>query len=138
MCSRLELDTDTQPFEWPTGRTWLYLTLLALVGTVLSELIWLRATLMTTPVISTVAVSISIPLAIVADRVLDLRQVVLSCSTPPLTTLHTLGQSRSPVSTVMFSIGSFLVLSVLAVSYLPHTLVSFSAGKLNPALNPSH
>eukprot|EP00048_Salpingoeca_helianthica_P016851 m.234525 g.234525 ORF g.234525 m.234525 type:complete len:395 (-) comp19641_c0_seq1:36-1220(-) len=67
-----------EPFEWPSGRTWLFLLTIALIGTVLSELLWLHATLITTPVISTVAVSVSIPVAIIADHVLGMRQSALT------------------------------------------------------------
>ncbi len=34
-----------QVFEWPQGNTWLYLLLNSMLGTVLSEVLWLWATL---------------------------------------------------------------------------------------------
>ncbi|KNC75617.1 hypothetical protein SARC_11861, partial [Sphaeroforma arctica JP610] len=59
--------TGLEVFTWPAASTWGYLTLNALIGTVLSDYLWLYATLLTTPVVSTLALSLTIPLALVVD-----------------------------------------------------------------------
>lgn len=50
--------------------TWLFLMINALVGTVLSDYIWLLSVLYTTPLISTIGLSLSTPVAMVSDYLL--------------------------------------------------------------------
>ncbi|KAG8287208.1 hypothetical protein J6590_043578 [Homalodisca vitripennis] len=54
-------------FEWPTKHQWMFLLLNGLVGTVLSEVLWLWGCFLTTSLIATVALSLTIPLSMVAD-----------------------------------------------------------------------
>lgn len=66
--------TGLEPFAWPDGQTWGYLLINSLLGTVISELLWLWATLLTSPLISTLALSLTIPLSLLADKVFGLRK----------------------------------------------------------------
>eukprot|EP01134_Creolimax_fragrantissima_P004402 CFRG4402T1 len=59
--------TGLETFMFPPLKTWGYLTLNALIGTVLSDYLWLYATLLTTPVVATLALSLTIPLALIVD-----------------------------------------------------------------------
>eukprot|EP00123_Amoebidium_parasiticum_P020475 comp5043_c0_seq1/m.1139 comp5043_c0_seq1/g.1139 ORF comp5043_c0_seq1/g.1139 comp5043_c0_seq1/m.1139 type:complete len:491 (-) comp5043_c0_seq1:10-1482(-) len=56
-----------EPFELPEGMTWLYLAVNAVVGTVLSDYLWLYSTLLTSPLIATLGLSLTTPLAILVD-----------------------------------------------------------------------
>lgn len=67
--------TGWEIFAWPDPTTWYYLLLNSVVGTFVSELLWLRATVYTSPLISTLALSMTIPLVILADGILRLNQV---------------------------------------------------------------
>jgi len=57
-------------FEMPGGRLILLLTLNGLLGTVLSDYLWARSVLLTTPLIATIATSLSIPLSLIADTII--------------------------------------------------------------------
>jgi solute carrier family 35 protein F5 len=54
---------------WPSQQVWLFLTLNALIGTMVSELCWALAVLLTSPLVATVGLSLSIPLALLSDTV---------------------------------------------------------------------
>ncbi|XP_054278091.1 solute carrier family 35 member F5 [Macrosteles quadrilineatus] len=54
-------------FEWPNRNQWLFLLVNGLVGTVLSEVLWLWGCFLTSSLIATVALSLTIPLSMVAD-----------------------------------------------------------------------
>lgn len=56
-----------EPFSWPTSETWGFLCLNAFVGTLVSDYIWLWSTLLTTPAVTTLGLSLTIPLAISLD-----------------------------------------------------------------------
>lgn len=58
-------------FEWPNKHQWLFLIINGLVGTVLSEVLWLWGCLLTSSLIATVALSLTIPLSMLADMVLS-------------------------------------------------------------------
>lgn len=59
--------TDVETFAVPSGRVVALLALNALVGTVLSEYLWARSVALTTPVIATLALSLTLPLSLVSD-----------------------------------------------------------------------
>ncbi|KJE94160.1 hypothetical protein CAOG_004844 [Capsaspora owczarzaki ATCC 30864] len=60
--------TGWEKFGWPPSRmTWLYLIVNAVIGTVVSDYVWLWATMLTSPAITTLGLSLTIPLAIVVD-----------------------------------------------------------------------
>ena len=59
-----------EPFAFPSGQVWLYLTVNGLVGTVLSDYLWLLSVLLTSPLVSTVGLSLSIPLAMITDVII--------------------------------------------------------------------
>jgi len=54
-------------FRWPTQTVGLMITLNALVGTVLSNMLLARAMLLASPLLATVGLSLAIPLAMTSD-----------------------------------------------------------------------
>eukprot|EP00760_Papus_ankaliazontas_P033209 PhM_4_TR6236/c0_g1_i1/m.85384/K15289/SLC35F5; solute carrier family 35, member F5 len=63
--------TGVEPFEFPDPRTILWPLLVnTLVGTNLSDVLWARGVVLTSPVVATLGLSLTIPLAIVADIIL--------------------------------------------------------------------
>eukprot|EP00052_Salpingoeca_macrocollata_P006852 m.56284 g.56284 ORF g.56284 m.56284 type:complete len:384 (-) comp15697_c0_seq2:92-1243(-) len=70
--------TGFEKFDLPTRKVWLFLLANALIGTVLSELLWLRATLLTSPLVATLALSLTIPLAILSDYIFQIQEAKLS------------------------------------------------------------
>ncbi|RKP12868.1 hypothetical protein BJ684DRAFT_22939 [Piptocephalis cylindrospora] len=62
--------TGVETFELPsTSLVWIMLLANALVGTFLSDYLWLLAMLMTSPLVVTLGLSLTIPLALVGDMV---------------------------------------------------------------------
>eukprot|EP00124_Ichthyophonus_hoferi_P000309 Ihof_evm5s11 gene=Ihof_evmTU5s11 len=59
-----------ETFQIPVAKTWFYLIVNALIGTVLSDYLWLYSTLMTSPLIATLGLSLTIPLAILVDAMI--------------------------------------------------------------------
>jgi len=59
--------TKIEPFSIPSPRTFGLLTLNGSLGTVLSDYLWARSVLLTTPVISTLATSMCVPLSFLVD-----------------------------------------------------------------------
>ena len=62
--------SGVEPFELPHGSTLGALLLNALVGTALSDVLWALSVLLTNPVIATVGLSLTIPVAMLADLLL--------------------------------------------------------------------
>ncbi|XP_067001270.1 solute carrier family 35 member F5 [Anabrus simplex] len=58
-----------ESFEWPTKHQWTFLLLNGLVGTVLSEVLWLWGCFLTSSLIATIAISLTIPMSMLADVV---------------------------------------------------------------------
>ncbi|XP_063226128.1 solute carrier family 35 member F5 isoform X2 [Bacillus rossius redtenbacheri] len=56
-------------FEWPSHHQWMFLLLNGLVGTVLSEVLWLWGCFLTSSLIATIAISLTIPMTMFADIV---------------------------------------------------------------------
>ncbi|XP_014274104.1 solute carrier family 35 member F5 [Halyomorpha halys] len=59
-------------FEWPNKNQWLFLIINGLIGTVLSEALWLWGCLLTSSLIATLALSLTIPLSIISDMILSI------------------------------------------------------------------
>ncbi|KAM5152243.1 solute carrier family 35 member F5 [Mantella aurantiaca] len=59
--------TQFEAFEFPNKLVWMYLVINGLVGTVLSEFLWLWGCFLTSSLIGTLALSLTIPLSIIAD-----------------------------------------------------------------------
>nr|CAH0108781.1 unnamed protein product [Daphnia galeata] len=59
--------TKLEIFVWPTQQQWLYIALNGLIGTVLSEFLWLWGCFLTSSLIATLAMSLTIPLSMLAD-----------------------------------------------------------------------
>ncbi|CAO3594811.1 unnamed protein product [Absidia cylindrospora] len=63
----LGLETFTLPYN---STLWLMITLNALIGTFLSDYLWLLAMLMTSPLIVTLGITLTVPLALIGDIIL--------------------------------------------------------------------
>ncbi|KAE8743555.1 hypothetical protein FOCC_FOCC010802 [Frankliniella occidentalis] len=61
--------TNLEKFEWPNQRQWAYLLLNGIIGTVISEALWLGCFL-TSSLIASVAMSLTVPMTMFADVVL--------------------------------------------------------------------
>jgi solute carrier family 35, member F5 len=59
-----------EAFSWPSAKVLVFLIVNGVIGTVLSDWLWLRAVLLTSPLVVSVGMSLTIPLAIFADMVL--------------------------------------------------------------------
>ncbi|KAM4608337.1 solute carrier family 35 member F5-like isoform 2-T4 [Polymixia lowei] len=59
--------TGFEAFELPTQLVWTYILINGLIGTVLSEFLWLWGCFLTSSLIGTLALSLTIPLSIMAD-----------------------------------------------------------------------
>lgn len=57
----------SEPFELPSKTQWQFLVVNGLVGTVFSELIWLWGCFYTSSLVATLAISLTIPLSVIAD-----------------------------------------------------------------------
>ncbi|KAK0178197.1 hypothetical protein PV328_002171 [Microctonus aethiopoides] len=60
-----------EEFEWPNSRQWTFLIINGLIGTVLSQVLWLWACFLTSSLIATMAVSLSMPMSMIADVLLE-------------------------------------------------------------------
>ncbi|XP_075466065.1 solute carrier family 35 member F5 isoform X2 [Ascaphus truei] len=63
--------TGFEAFEFPSKLVWMYIVINGLVGTVLSEFLWLWGCFLTSSLIGTLALSLTIPLSIIADMCLQ-------------------------------------------------------------------
>ncbi|KAJ8256004.1 hypothetical protein COCON_G00198680 [Conger conger] len=59
--------TGFEAFELPSKLVWMYIIINGLIGTVLSEFLWLWGCFLTSSLIGTLALSLTIPLSIIAD-----------------------------------------------------------------------
>uniref|UniRef100_A0A674AHY3 Solute carrier family 35 member F5 n=1 Tax=Salmo trutta TaxID=8032 RepID=A0A674AHY3_SALTR len=59
--------TGFEAFELPSKLVWIYILINGLIGTVLSEFLWLWGCFLTSSLIGTLALSLTIPLSIIAD-----------------------------------------------------------------------
>ncbi|XP_072118237.1 solute carrier family 35 member F5-like isoform X2 [Mobula birostris] len=59
--------TGFEAFEFPTRTVWMYILINGLIGTVLSEFLWLWGCFLTSSLIGTLALSLTIPLSMIAD-----------------------------------------------------------------------
>ncbi|XP_072903688.1 solute carrier family 35 member F5-like isoform X3 [Hemitrygon akajei] len=59
--------TGFEVFEFPTRTVWMYILINGLIGTVLSEFLWLWGCFLTSSLIGTLALSLTIPLSMIAD-----------------------------------------------------------------------
>ncbi|KNC82565.1 hypothetical protein SARC_05139 [Sphaeroforma arctica JP610] len=58
---------SSEAFVWPAARPFMYLCLNAIVGTVLSDYLWIYSTLLTSPLVATLGLSLTIPTAVMVD-----------------------------------------------------------------------
>lgn len=56
-----------ETFMWPSGEQWLFICINGLIGTVLSEFLWLWGCFLTSSLIATLSLSLTIPLTMLAD-----------------------------------------------------------------------
>ncbi|XP_078034968.1 solute carrier family 35 member F5 isoform X2 [Augochlora pura] len=59
-----------EAFEWPDTHQWTFLIINGLIGTVLSEVLWLWGCFLTSSLIATLAVSLIMPMSMIADVLL--------------------------------------------------------------------
>ncbi|XP_015440077.1 PREDICTED: solute carrier family 35 member F5 isoform X2 [Dufourea novaeangliae] len=59
-----------EEFEWPDTHQWTFLIINGLIGTVLSEVLWLWGCFLTSSLIATLAVSLVMPMSMIADVLL--------------------------------------------------------------------
>ena len=59
-----------EPFQWPSATVAGFLLLNGLVGTNLSDMLWAKSVILTSPVIATLGLSLTIPTAVIADLAL--------------------------------------------------------------------
>ncbi|CAE1240410.1 SLC35F5 [Acanthosepion pharaonis] len=57
-------------FEWPTDHQWMFIAINGMIGTVLSEMLWLWGCFLTSSLIGTLALSLTIPLSMLADVII--------------------------------------------------------------------
>ncbi|XP_071941987.1 solute carrier family 35 member F5-like [Antedon mediterranea] len=58
-------------FELPSRKVWCYILVNGLIGTVLSEFLWLWGCFLTSSLIATLSLSLTIPLSVIADIILN-------------------------------------------------------------------
>ncbi|KPI88684.1 hypothetical protein ABL78_2222 [Leptomonas seymouri] len=61
--------SGVEPFSWPTRHQFWPLLLNALIGTNLSDVLWARSVVLTSPVVATLGLSLTTPLAMVVDAI---------------------------------------------------------------------
>lgn len=66
--------TGIEPFEWPSWNVLWPLVLNGLVGTNLSDVLWAKAVILTSPFVATLGLSLTTPFAMVADLVIHQTQ----------------------------------------------------------------
>ncbi|KAJ8673502.1 hypothetical protein QAD02_004764 [Eretmocerus hayati] len=66
-----------EEFEWPNSHQWTFLIINGLIGTVLSEVLWLWGCFLTSSLIATLAISLTMPISMLIDVVL--KKVDYSC-----------------------------------------------------------
>ncbi|XP_014489481.1 PREDICTED: solute carrier family 35 member F5 isoform X2 [Dinoponera quadriceps] len=59
-----------EEFEWPNSHQWTFLIINGLIGTVLGEVLWLWGCFLTSSLVATLAVSLTMPMSMVADVLL--------------------------------------------------------------------
>lgn len=62
--------SDNETFQWPNGRQWMIIAINGIVGTVLSELLWLWGCFLTSSLIATTSLSLVTPLTMLADVII--------------------------------------------------------------------
>lgn len=62
--------TKVETFQWPSSRQWALVLINGLIGTVISELLWLWGCFLTSSLIATLAISLTIPLTVLFDILL--------------------------------------------------------------------
>ncbi|KAI8376138.1 uncharacterized protein BYT42DRAFT_546854 [Radiomyces spectabilis] len=99
--------TGLEPLELPSTETlWAMILINAFIGTFLSDYIWLLAMLMTSPLVVTLGISLTIPLALVGDVVFK----------------HVIPGSQYALGAVLVVIGFFIVniTTLASVKTQPH------------------
>nr|XP_050863982.1 solute carrier family 35 member F5 isoform X2 [Vespula vulgaris] len=59
-----------EEFEWPDTHQWTFLIMNGFIGTVLSEVLWLWGCFLTSSLIATLAISLTMPMSMIADVLL--------------------------------------------------------------------
>lgn len=61
-----------EQFEWPNRNQWLFLLINGLIGTVVSEALWLWGCLLTSSLVATLALSLTFPLSMISDMIFSI------------------------------------------------------------------
>lgn len=62
--------SDNETFQWPNSRQWMFIAINGVVGTVLSDFLWLWGCFLTSSLIATTSLSLVTPLTMLADVVI--------------------------------------------------------------------
>lgn len=62
--------SDHETFQWPNSRQWMFIAINGIVGTVLSEFLWLWGCFLTSSLIATTSLSLVTPLTMLADIII--------------------------------------------------------------------
>ncbi|KAL8564097.1 hypothetical protein ACOMHN_034574 [Nucella lapillus] len=106
-----------EQFVWPSRHQWLFIVLNGLIGTVLSEILWLWACFLTSSLVATLALSLTIPLTMIVDvivRKVDYSPLFYWGSVPIfvsffLVTLLTHWENWDPVLVGLKKLGHFFL-----------------------------
>ena len=90
--------SEIETFAWPAQKEWKFLILTAILGTVISDLLWLWSTLLTSSLIATIGLGLTSPTSIIVDIMVNKQTFSVSFF----------------VGTVLIVI-SFVVLNILCV-----------------------
>lgn len=98
-----------EPFVWPDGSVLWRLAINALIGTVLSDFLWLWSVLLTSPLISTLGMSLTTPFAMLGQ-------------------LMGLGSNSTPV-TAVFAVSAIAVLAGFFLANIPDYKLSLATSQ---------
>jgi solute carrier family 35 protein F5 len=66
--------TGIETFEWPNNQALLSLSINAILGTVISDYCWAKSVVLMGPLVTTMGISLTIPISIVVDKIYGEKQ----------------------------------------------------------------
>lgn len=70
--------TGVEPFQWPSRSTWGIMTANAILGTVFSDFCWAKSVVLLGPLITTLGLSLTIPLSMIVDTFWGQKEITWS------------------------------------------------------------
>jgi len=70
--------TGIEVFVWPNGEVLGFVIANGIIGSVISDLLWMNGVLLTSPLIATVGISLTVPLAMLSDIILHDKKFTIS------------------------------------------------------------